>query len=91
VYHAAFELGGGATPGKRLLGLRVRGLDGNPPAAWKVLVRSLMLVLDLMVLPAAVCMVSTTRMQRLGDLFARTMVVRIAPGEAGGETGEEAP
>lgn len=76
----------GQTPGKRALQLRVISVDGQPVAAYQVLLRNLLIVVDglpwLSVEPylplyalglAATAM--NDRMQRLGDLAAGTMVV----------------
>jgi len=78
-YNVAFEvLMNGATPGKRILGLRVVNTDGTPVTWGGSIIRNLIRVAD--TAPAAylfgLCSVLLTeRMQRLGDLAADTLVV----------------
>lgn len=69
---------GGATPAMRWLGLRVTTLRGGPPPLRAYLVRWLLLQVDALFfgLVGAVLIVVTPRHQRLGDLVARTVVVR---------------
>ena len=74
------RLGGGRSLGKRAIGLRVIGADGLPLTLRASLVRNLLRAVD--VLPAGyfvglVTMVVTSRGQRLGDLAADTVVVRV--------------
>lgn len=82
-YPVGFEvLGGGQTPGKRLLGLRVLRADGAPVDWTRSTVRSLLAVVDF--LPLGYCagllaMVLGPRCQRLGDLAAGTVVVHVEP------------
>jgi len=82
-YPVAFEvLGGGQTPGKRLVGLRVLRADGAPVDWSRSAVRSLVAVVDF--LPMGYCaglvaMVLGARSQRLGDLAAGTVVVHVEP------------
>jgi len=81
-YHVLFEvLGGGRTPGKRLVHLRVLRDDGTPVDLPASAVRNLLRIVDLMLLfvPALLSMLFTKRNQRLGDLAAGTLVVRDAP------------
>jgi uncharacterized RDD family membrane protein YckC len=71
---------GGASPGKRALGLRVVRDDGSPVTFSGSLVRNLVRVVDF--LPwcygvGVVAMFVSTRSQRLGDLAAGTLVVRV--------------
>lgn len=70
------------TPGKWLLGLRVLADTGQPPAVWQVLVRNAMRMIELLPqfwLLLALIVISRNR-QRLGDVFALTVVARhIAP------------
>jgi uncharacterized RDD family membrane protein YckC len=78
-YPVAFEvLGGGQTPGKRLLGLRVLRADGAPVGWSRSMVRSLLATVDFLPVGYAaglVAMVLGRRCQRLGDLAAGTVVV----------------
>jgi uncharacterized RDD family membrane protein YckC len=80
VYHTAFEGGrDGQTPGKRLLGIRVVREGGYPLGWGAAFLRNLLRPLDFLPVffgvGAAVALV-TARTQRLGDLAARTLVVR---------------
>ena len=71
---------GGATPAMRWLGLRIVTLTGEPPRLRDYLVRWLLLVVDglLLGIVGAVLMVRTEHHQRLGDIVARTLVVRVS-------------
>lgn len=79
-YFAAFEaLWGGQTPGKRLVGLRVISVTGQPITAFDALLRNLLRIVDQMPGIYAVGVLSiffTSRNQRLGDLVAGTVVVQ---------------
>ncbi|MEU7791578.1 MULTISPECIES: RDD family protein [unclassified Amycolatopsis] len=69
---------GGVTPGMLVMGLRVETLRGGRPKARAYLFRWLLMTVDglLFGLVAVVSIVVTARRQRLGDLVARTVVVR---------------
>ena len=80
-YFALFEMAwDGQTPGKRLLGLRVRKVGGYPIGWPEALIRNFLRVLiDLFMLSIPIglpVMIATRRSQRLGDLAAGTVVVR---------------
>ncbi len=84
-YFLLFEgLGGGRTPGKRVVGLRVLHLGGEPLSFRGAVLRNLVRVVDLQPavsgLVGGVCILVNRRAQRLGDLVAGTMVVRDAAG-----------
>jgi uncharacterized RDD family membrane protein YckC len=91
LYYTAFELTRGATPGKMALGTRVTAPDGTRPGAWAIVLRNLIRIPEVIILlyvPSGIsCLVSAKR-QSLGDLAARTVVVRrtvvvaIAPEQA---------
>ena len=86
---------GGRTPGKAAAGLRVVRTDGGPVTFWPALVRNLLRFADalpiLLSAPphvmgavplyglGAACCALSPRGQRVGDLFAGTVVVRTAP------------
>jgi uncharacterized RDD family membrane protein YckC len=77
------RLTGGRSIGKRLVGLRVIGQDGLPLTARASLVRNLLRAVD--VLPGSyvvglVAIVASPKCQRLGDLAAGTIVVRVDRG-----------
>ncbi len=81
-YHVLFEtLASGRSPGKRAAGLRVVRAGGAPVRLRSSAVRNLIRIVDL--LPpvtygvGAVSILATGRNQRLGDLAAGTLVVRV--------------
>jgi uncharacterized RDD family membrane protein YckC len=88
-YGGLFEtLWNGQTPGKRLLGLRVLSLDGQPINALQAVLRNVLRDVDAqpmvgfgvgIVIPfymlALIAMASNNRFQRLGDLASGTIVV----------------
>lgn len=70
--------GGGVSPGKRWMRLRVIGSDGHPASKGQIALRNLLRLVDF--LPASygfglVLLAATARTQRLGDLVAGTLVV----------------
>ncbi|MCU1428194.1 MAG: domain containing protein [Actinomycetia bacterium] len=78
-YDVAFEvLGSGRTPGKRVAGIRVVGLRGQPIDFLASAVRNVVRVVELvfLYLPSFVLILTTSRDQRLGDIAAGTLVVR---------------
>jgi len=89
-YFIFFEwLWNGQTPGKRLLKLRVIREDGRPITLWEAAARNLLRIFDAMpgfVLPVySVGLISiflNRRDQRVGDMFAGTVVVRERTDEA---------
>lgn len=80
-YYLVFEaLNGGRTPGKAAFGLRVATVDGTALSLSAVTLRTLMRLIDF--LPAAyaigaIAVVVSGRNQRLGDLVANTVVIRV--------------
>jgi uncharacterized RDD family membrane protein YckC len=67
----------GLTPGKRAMGLRVRMLDGTPVTPLAALGRNLLRMADFLpgfYFVGILCMVTTRRSQRFGDLAAGTCV-----------------
>ncbi len=80
-YFAFFEwLWNGQTPGKKLLRLRVIREDGRPITLWESIARNLLRLFDIMPLPfysiGFIAVFLSGRDQRIGDLFAGTVVVR---------------
>jgi uncharacterized RDD family membrane protein YckC len=71
-------LGGGRTPGKRLVGIRVVRADGGPPGLAESLVRNVFRAVELPLAyaPGILAVTLGARRQRLGDLVAGTLVVR---------------
>lgn len=83
LYCAVFETLSGATPGKRLAGLRVRSVLGGPPGLLQALFRNIMRAVDMFptIFPGligAVAAMFNPRRQRIGDMLAGTMVRRHA-------------
>jgi uncharacterized RDD family membrane protein YckC len=80
LYYIVMEAALGATLGKLLLGLRVRGADGAPVAVPAAITRNLLRVVDglFFYLLGAVLVWASPRRQRLGDRVAGTVVVRRA-------------
>ncbi|MEK7468220.1 MAG: RDD family protein [Planctomycetota bacterium] len=79
-YHTVAEAVWGQTLGKKLAGIVVTRTDGSPAGLRKILVRNLIRGVELMLLVTllpAVVVVSTKRSQRLGDLVAGTIVVKL--------------
>ncbi len=78
-YNVFFEMGAqGATPGQRMMGLRVVSETGAAPTIGQSVLRNLVRTADFLPVGyalGAVVMLSTKRFQRLGDLAARTLVV----------------
>lgn len=89
-YFIFFEwLMNGQTPGKRLLKLRVIREDGRPITLWEAIARNLLRIFDAVpgfVIPVySVGLISifmSGRDQRVGDLFAGTVVIRERTDEA---------
>lgn len=78
-YYFGFEASDGRTLGKRLLGLRVVGIDGARQGVGAIGVRTILRVIDalpVLYLVGLLVTLVTSRRQRLGDLAARTQVVR---------------
>lgn len=74
----------GGTPGMRWLGLRVLTEQGGRPALRAYMIRWLMMIVDGYVfgLVGALAIAFSPRHQRLGDMVARTVVVRRGAGGA---------
>ncbi len=79
----------GQTPGKRLLKLRVIREDGRPITFWEAAARNLLRVFDAMpgfLIPiysaGLIAIFANSRDQRIGDMFAGTVVIRERSDEA---------
>jgi uncharacterized RDD family membrane protein YckC len=89
-YFIFFEwLWNGQTPGKRLLKLRVIREDGRPITLWEAVARNLLRIFDAIpgfAVPiysiGLVSIFQSSRDQRIGDLFAGTVVIRERTDEA---------
>jgi uncharacterized RDD family membrane protein YckC len=76
IWCAAFEFTLGWTPGKRLFGACVRTTLGGRPGMRAIVVRNVMKGLVLLVPPLVVLAMLHPNQQGIGDLMARTIVVR---------------
>ncbi|MBX7056009.1 MAG: RDD family protein [Pyrinomonadaceae bacterium] len=89
-YFIFFEwLWNGQTPGKRLMKLRVIREDGRPITLWEAIARNLLRIGDAVpgfIVPVysigLITIFLSNRDQRLGDIFAGTVVIRERAGEA---------
>lgn len=89
-YFIFFEwLWNGQTPGKRLLKLRVIREDGRPITLWEAMARNLLRIFDAVpgfILPVysigLITIFMSARDQRIGDMFAGTVVIRERVDEA---------
>ncbi|HLA95893.1 MAG TPA: RDD family protein [Pyrinomonadaceae bacterium] len=89
-YFIFFEwLWDGQTPGKRLLKLRVIREDGRPITLWEAIARNLLRIFDAVpgfVIPiysiGLIVVFLSNRDQRVGDIFAGTVVIRERTDEA---------
>lgn len=74
----------GQTPGKRLLQLRVIQQSGRPIGLFESMGRNLVRIIDMLpvfYVVGAICIFTTRRQQRLGDMVAGTLVVHSVPAE----------
>lgn len=84
-YFIFFEwLWNGQTPGKRLLKLRVIREDGRPITMWEAIARNLLRVVDAIPIYSVglIVIFLSSRDQRVGDIFAGTVVIRERTDEA---------
>ncbi|MGI8544076.1 MAG: RDD family protein, partial [Aridibacter sp.] len=89
-YFIFFEwLWNGQTPGKRLLKLRVIREDGRPITLWEAMARNLLRIFDAIpgfIVPiysiGLIVIFLSGRDQRVGDIFAGTVVIRERADEA---------
>lgn len=76
VYHALSHGLGGATLGKRLVGIRLARRDGNPPRLGQATLRAVLTILSVVLVGLGVLLALFTPSGRaLHDLLARTWVV----------------
>ena len=77
LYFTLFELSG-STPGKRIFRLTVTMDDGTRPTSIAVVVRNLIRIPEMYLLyaPSAIAGLASSKNKRLGDLAAKTVVVR---------------
>ena len=85
-YHTVTELRWGASPGKRIFGVRVTTDGGLPPTTGAIVLRNLLRVIDYVppfVVIDVVAVLTSSRRMRVGDVFAGTLVVRPEQPEPG--------
>ena len=78
-YHLIFEFFfGGASPGKKILKLKVVHADGSSPTFGSYLMRWMMFLLECLMLPGIglLCIIFNKQGQRLGDMMAGTVVIK---------------
>ena len=75
LYGLIFESAKRTTLGKRLVGLKVVGEDHGPCRLRAIVLRNLLRVIEFQFPPLAILVLLTPHRQRVGDLFARTLVV----------------
>ncbi len=78
-YHLIFEFFfNGASPGKKILKLKVVMVDGSSPTLGSFIMRWMMYLLECMILPGIglLCIIFNKKGQRLGDMMAGTMVIK---------------
>ena len=82
-YPICFEVSRrGATPGKRMMGLRVARTSGAPITWHQSVVRNMLRMIDLLPvggIAGVIACLSNDRFQRLGDLAADTVVIHADP------------
>ncbi len=78
LYKSYFEATSGATPGKRVMGIKVVREDGGVPGWGAAIVRNVLYIVDGigLYLVGFILMLATEKKQRLGDMAARTIVVK---------------
>jgi len=78
LYFTLFEWKLGATVGKRIMNLRVVNLSGGPITLGAAAARTVMRIIDgqFVYVVAAIAVVASKRHQRLGDMVARTLVIK---------------
>ncbi len=83
-YHLSFEVfNNGQSPGKKLMGLRVVKTDGKLSDFKSYLIRFVFRMVDIYATAfslGVLCIVGSTRNQRLGDMLADTTVVKVKGG-----------
>ena len=78
----------GTSLGKRVLGLWVVNTKGGPPNVWQVIVRNLIKIVELLVWFLLLFMFFNPARQRMGDLAARTVVIRRVSTDESSDEGE---
>jgi len=78
LYFTLFEWKLGATVGKRIMNLRVVTLSGGPITLGAAAARTVMRIIDgqFLYVVAAIAVAASKRHQRLGDMVAKTLVIK---------------
>jgi uncharacterized RDD family membrane protein YckC len=78
LYYILMEAFMGGTPGKLVIGLRVRMEDGSPLSLGSSVIRNLLRIIDglFFYLVGAIFVWTSPSKQRLGDRLAKTVVVK---------------
>ena len=77
LYHAAFEILTGGTPGKRAAAVRIVDRNGGPPGIGALIIRNVLRPVDSLVFYAVglVSVLLTRQAVRVGDLAAGTVLI----------------
>jgi uncharacterized RDD family membrane protein YckC len=80
IYFVVIESSSQATPGHDVVKLKVITENGEKPSLSSILKRRLLDPIDIFMygIPALICISKTPKHQRLGDLWANTLVVKAA-------------
>lgn len=84
LYHAGFEILTGASPGKRLVGVRIVDRNGRTPGIGPLVVRNVLRPVDSLVFYAVglASVLLTRQAVRIGDLAAGTLLIYANANEA---------
>jgi len=77
LYFIAFEMKSGQTPGKKILNIKVVDKEFKDIGFVKALVRNITKFLPFWPIAGALLIALTEKRQRLGDMLARTLVVKV--------------
>lgn len=78
-YYFVMEWKLGQTVGKKLLNIKVASLDGQPLAPGQVALRTMLRIIDglpFLYIVGLICIIASKQKQRIGDMAARTVVVK---------------
>ncbi len=93
LYHPAFEILTGSTPGKRAAGVCIVDRRGRPPGIRALIVRNVLRPVDSLAFYAVgiASVLVTKQAVRIGDVAAGTLLVYTAPADSSGEVGHCTP
>ena len=77
LYHLVLEVATGRTPGKRIAGVRIVSVDGQPPGVGALAIRNVLRILDSLLLYSVglISVLVTRQSVRIGDIAAGTLLV----------------